>query len=53
MIERNELFYIVDDIKELIGADELLEAIIRALSTDELEDVLRFIDRCYELDMFD
>jgi len=52
MIERNDLFYIADDIKELIGSDELIEAILRALSTDELEDILRFIDRCYDLNIF-
>lgn len=51
-MDKTDLMYISDDIKDIIGAEELLEAIIRALSSDELEDVLKFIDRCYDLDIF-
>ena len=51
-MEKSDLMCISDDIKDIIGTEELLEAIIRALSSDELEDVLKFIDRCYDLDIF-
>ena len=47
-MDKGELLQVMDEMKEMLGADELLEAIARALSSDELEENLRFIDRCYE-----
>ena len=41
-----------EEIKEVLGPDELLECLVRALSTDELEDNLRFIDRTQDLNIF-
>lgn len=38
------------EIKEILGAEQLLEAIAQALSTDELANYLQYIARCYDLD---
>ena len=51
-MDKNELLSKADEAKELLGADGLLEAILRALSVDKLEDILIFIDRVYELRLF-
>ena len=50
-MERNELYNIVDEMIELLGSDKLLDALIRAMSSDELESNLRYIDRVYDLDI--
>lgn len=52
IMKKNELLSKADEAKELLGVDELLEAILRALSADKLEDILIFIDRVYELRLF-
>jgi len=51
-MERNELYNIVDEMTELMGHEQLLDALIRAMSSDELESNLRYIDRVYDLDLF-
>lgn len=51
-MDKTDLMLISDEIEYMIGTEELLEAIIRSLSSEELEDVLKFIDRCYDLDIF-
>ena len=41
-----------EEIKEILGAEELLECIVQALSTDELEENLWYIDRTQYLNIF-
>lgn len=48
-MDKSELIEISDQMKEELGADELLEAIIRAMGVDELRDNLKYICRMYEL----
>lgn len=50
-MERNELYNIVDEMIELMGHEQLLDSLIRAMSSDELESNLRYIDRVYDLDI--
>ena len=38
---------------ELMGAEEVLKELSMALSTDELEDNLEFIDRMNDLNLFE
>ena len=51
-MEREDLYYIVDEMTELMGHEQLLDALVRAMSSDELESNLRYIDRMHELDLF-
>ena len=51
-MDKNKLLDIVDKMKDIMGADELLEAICRAMSSDALEDNLRYIDRMHETNVF-
>lgn len=48
-MDKSELMEISDEMKEELGADEFLEAIIRAMGVDELRDTLKYICRMYEL----
>ena len=40
----------VDELKTLLGADRALDMITRAMSNDDLEDILRFIYRMIDMD---
>lgn len=40
-------------LRALLGNDELLESLIRALSVDELIDNFHYIARCYDVDISD
>lgn len=51
-MDREELYCIFDEMNELMGAENLLDALIRAMSSDEIESNLRYIDRVYELGLF-
>ena len=44
-MNRNELMNIVDQLKELMGADKLLDELCQAMSSKELEENLEHIDR--------
>jgi len=52
-MEREDLYYIVDEMTELMGHEQLLDALVRAMSSDELESNLRYIDMVYDLDIID
>jgi hypothetical protein len=41
-----------EEIKELMGADSLLDEICRGLSKDELHDALEYVDRMHDLGVF-
>jgi hypothetical protein len=38
-----------DNIKEVMGADQMLDAIFKAMSIDEIEEMLEFLERAYEI----
>lgn len=48
----NKVWDIFEEMKEALGAEELLHQIAQALTTKELEDNLRYIDRMNDLGMF-
>ena len=48
-MERTELYDWLERIIEVLGQEETLEAIVRAMGSDELESMLEFIDRVYEI----
>jgi hypothetical protein len=48
-MERSELYDWLERIIEVLGPEGTLEAIVRAMGSDELEYMLEFIDRVYEI----
>ena len=48
-MERTELYDWLERIIEVLGPEETLEAIVRAMGSDELKSMLEFIDRVYEI----
>ena len=51
-MEHDEVWDIFEEMKEMLGAEELVNELAQALSTDELEENLRFIDKNYDLGLF-
>lgn len=51
-MDRIELYELLEQYIELLGTEELLEAIVRAMSSDELDSMLKFIDRVYDLNTY-
>lgn len=51
-LDKNVLFEKANEIEDVIGADDLIENIMKALDSDTLQDVLEYIDRCYDMDIF-
>jgi len=51
-MDKEELYCIFDEMNELMGSENLLDALIRAMSSDEFESHLRFLDRVYDLGLF-
>lgn len=45
----NKLWDKIDEMKEVMGADKLLEELCRCLSDDELEKQLKYICKAYEI----
>ena len=39
----------LEELEEVLGTKELLNAIIQALGTDELNDIIDYIYRCYDI----
>lgn len=52
-LNKNELFEKMDEMVELMGAEAVLEELARAMSSDELQENLEYIDRMNETDLFD
>ena len=50
--DSNEIWDIFEDMKEIMGAENLLDELARALSTDELEENLRWVDKIHDLGIF-
>lgn len=52
VMSRRGLEYILDRMVELAGADKVLMELSQAMSTDDLEDNLEFIDRMNDWNLF-
>ena len=50
MLNRDQLFECEDVMVEYLGYEGMYQAISKAMSTDDLEDYLAYIARCYEID---
>lgn len=50
-MDKTKLYDLCDEAMELMGAEALLDAFLRAMSSDELQSNLEYINRCYELDL--
>ena len=51
-MNKEELYAISDEIKERIGADEMIESLIRYFSKKDLEFYLQSLSRDFDLDLF-
>ena len=51
-MDKTELFEKLDEMTGILGTSQMLEALARAMSSDELEKNLRFINRMYETHVF-
>ena len=49
MKEEKSLDSKLEELEEVLGKEELLGAIIQALGTDELNDIIDYIYRCYDV----
>ena len=52
-LNKNELFEKMDEMVEMLGAETVLEKLARAMSSDELQENLEYIDRMNETELFD
>lgn len=51
-MERNELFEIIEQMKDHMSSEQILDALCRSLNSDTLEEHLRYIDKNYEMYLF-
>jgi len=51
-MDRTELFEKYEQMTELLGTDDLLLNMVMALSNDDLQSILEFIDRTHETNVF-
>ena len=51
-MERNELFEIIERMKDCMSSEQILDALCRSLNSDTLEEHLRYIDKNYEMYLF-
>ena len=52
-LSRSELLDKLEELKEIIGTDDLLLNLALALSSDELQENLEYIDRMYDTNIFE
>lgn len=52
-MEKSELYSKLDIMVEFTSASHVLDSIVRALSREELEGTLKFIDRVEDFELFD
>lgn len=52
-LDKNELMEKMDEMVELMGTDAVLEELARAMSSNELQENLEYIDRMNETNLFD
>lgn len=51
-LNKSELYDIADQIQDRIGIECFLDSILKAMSAQELQDMLEYIDRMEDLDIF-
>ena len=51
-MERNELFEIIERMKDYMSSEQILDALCTSLNSDTLEEHLRYIDKNYEMYLF-
>lgn len=49
LLDRNTNFEFMDRCVEYLGEKTTLEALIRALSSDDVNDVFQYICKCYDI----
>lgn len=52
-MNKNELMEKMDEMVELMSAEAVLEELARAMSSDELQENLEYVDRMNETNLFD
>jgi len=52
VMTKNDLMEKADEIKDLLGADGLLEALLKAMDSDDLRENLGYIDRMNDTGLF-
>ena len=52
-MDKSELYAKSEKMQELLGIEELLDALEMALDRDTLQKTLEYINRCYELGVFE
>lgn len=50
--DKTELYEIAEQMEEMIGSKELLENLMMAMDSDELQKNLEFIDRMMDMNIF-
>lgn len=51
-LDKNELLEKLDEMVEVLGAETVLEDLALAMSSDELQENLEYIDRMRETELF-
>ena len=52
IMEKDELYEILENMTAQIGADVLLENLVMAMNYDDLKENLEYIDRMHDLENF-
>lgn len=52
-LDKNELMKKLDEMVEVLGTETVLEDLALAMSSDELQENLEYIDRMNETNLFD
>ncbi|WP_289760601.1 hypothetical protein [Lactobacillus taiwanensis] len=52
VMDKNTLMEKSDELKELLGADGLLEALLKAMDSYDLRENLEYIDRMHDTNVF-
>lgn len=52
-MNKNDLMDKLDELVEMVGAEVAVHELARAMTSKELEEDLRFIDRMDDLNLFD
>lgn len=50
-MDKAKLYELCEEAQNIMGAEALLNAFLRAMSSDDLQSNLEYINRCYELDL--
>lgn len=51
-MDKSELYDKSYKMQELLGAEQLLDSLEMALDSRTLQEMLEYIDRCFDLDVF-